>query len=341
MDELIFFGNDMGAGANKLCGPQGGLQLLSTVATDDGRTLARMPGLARRKPPLRVRTQAGSFYVGPDAHDWGRPVENLDYDRFSGSPELVALFYGAFSRYLGQHGPLHHPIHLTVGLPVGTLTGPSDQVSATVHAARRWLKGTHAWEADGKPYAITIQEVRVTSQPVGALFDFLLDDEGSFLPRRKRLFKKEIGIISVGMNTVEVLAVRAGAPLPRFTAGHTVGVRRLLELLNPDGLYSLGELDALLRAGRLDTAQALPVWGREVTGFIERRWGSAARRFTAVLVVGGGALLLRDTLLPRFEGRAFVPDDPVLSTARGLYKFSLLQARRRRRRARAQGEEGA
>ncbi len=330
MDEMIFFGNDLGAGANKLYGPHGGLQLLSTVATDDGRTLARMPGLSRRKPPLRVRTADGAFYVGPGAHDWGRPVENLDYDRFSGSPELVALFYGTVTRYINEHGPISSPVHLTVGLPIGTLSGSPEQVSKAVGAVRRWIRGEHAWEADGEDYALTVQEVRVTSQPVGALFDFLLDEEGKFLPQRRPLFKKEIGIISVGMNTVELLAVRGGAPLPRFTAGGTVGVRRLLELLNPEGLYSLGELDVMLRSGQLDVSGALPIWAREVTGFVERRWGAAARRFAAVLVVGGGALLLRDVLLQRFGGKGFVPDDPVISIARGLYKLSLFKARKKR-----------
>jgi hypothetical protein len=43
-------------------------------------------------------------------------------------------------------------------------------------------------------------------------------------------------------------------------------VRRLLELVNTEGLYTLGELDGLLRNGQLETRSALPVWGREVSG---------------------------------------------------------------------------
>ncbi|MBV5325060.1 MAG: hypothetical protein J0626_07230, partial [Rhodospirillaceae bacterium] len=31
------------------------------------------------------------FYVGVGAHDYGRPVENLDVDRFNGTPEMKAL----------------------------------------------------------------------------------------------------------------------------------------------------------------------------------------------------------------------------------------------------------
>lgn len=48
-----------------------------------------------------------------------------------------------------------------------------------------------------------------------------------------------------------------------FTACKTTGVRRLLELVNGQQLYSLGELDTLLRANKLDISQALPIWERE------------------------------------------------------------------------------
>jgi hypothetical protein len=47
------------------------------------------------------------------------------------------------------------------------------------------------------------------------------------------------------------------------------------------------------------------------------------------VVAGGGAKILREGLLMRFKDKAFIPDDPIISTARGLYKFSLMKARRK------------
>ena len=84
-----------------------------------------------------------------------------------------------------------------------------------------------------------------------------------------------------------------------------------------------------LRAGQLDIAEALPIWEREVTGVIEKQWGTTWKRFSAVLIVGGGAILLKNTLPYRFNGRAFVPDEPVLAIARGLYRLTLLQKSRK------------
>ncbi len=329
-DPLTGLGIDPGAGAVKVYGAAGGIQLPALVATDGGRTLSRLAGLNQAKPPLRVSTRGGAFWLGSRAPDWGRLVENLDYERFAGSPEMQALLLGALTTYTAQHGALPDPLGLTVGLPLEALTGPEEETQATVSGVRRWLLGEQVWSADDQPQRVTVAEVKISSQPAGALFDFLLDEQGGFIPARKLLFGKEIGVISVGMSTIELLVARNGAPINRFTVGQTAGVRRLLELAAPDGIYTLGELDTLLRAGKLDVTQALPIWAREVTGVIERRWGRDVRRFAVVVVVGGGALLLRETLLARFGGKAFVPDDPVLSTARGLYKIGRMQARRRR-----------
>ena len=38
--------------------------------------------------------------------------------------------------------------------------------------------------------------------------------------------------------------------------------------------------------GKLDVRESLPIWEREVTGFIEQRWGTTWRRFAALLLVG-------------------------------------------------------
>jgi hypothetical protein len=335
----VLLGIDPGAGAIKICGPGGGIQLPSIVATDGSRGLSRMAGLAQSKPPLRIATKAGTFWVGERAADWGRVVENLDHDRFTGPPELQALTYGGLTRYFQQCGLPGAALNVTIGLPLETLTGPESETASLAAGVRHWLVGGHTWTADGKPCEVAITEAKISSQPAGALFDFLLDETGGFIPARKLLFGKEIGVVSVGMSTVELLVARNGAPVNRFTAGQTFGVRRLLELAAPDGLYTLGELDTQLRAGRLDIGLALPIWASEVTGLIERRWGRDYRRFAAIVVVGGGALLLREALLTRFGSRAFLPDDPVISTARGLFKMALMQAARKRAKPVRDGAE--
>ncbi len=81
MSDVSLFGADLGMGANKLYGAQGGLQVLSQVALDGVARAGSMLGLSTRRAPLLIKTARGGFYVGEGAHDWGRPIENLDYDR--------------------------------------------------------------------------------------------------------------------------------------------------------------------------------------------------------------------------------------------------------------------
>jgi len=133
---------------------------------------------------------------------------------------------------------------------------------------------------------------------------------GGFIPARQLLsyvsfpVAQETGVVLVGMSTVERLGARNGAPVNR------------------------------------SPAVDFPVWASEVTGLIERRWGRDYRRCAAIVVVpqGGGALLLREALLTRFGGKAFLPQAPVLATSRGLYKMALMQAARKRARP---GRDGA
>ncbi len=324
----LHFGLDEGSGAKKLWGPHGGLEQPAQAASaGQAHLTGNIAGLRSQTPPLRITLEGGVFYVGAEAHQWGRPVENLADERLNGSPETRALVYATFTRYLQQFGAPAGPVHLTLGL--SQLPLAESQAAATLKGVR-WLKGAHTWQAEGQPYTLEVSGVTTTTQAAGALFDYLLDDAGAFIPARKPLFQQEIGVVSIGMNTLELMAIHNGAPVPRFTRAETAGVRRLLELLDPAAQYSRGELDSLRRAGKLDTRAALPIWSSEVLGHLERHWGTAFRRFGIVLLVGGGALLLHTALMGRFNGKGYLPDAPVLSIARGLYKLALMRAQRKR-----------
>jgi len=312
--------------ALKLWSAGGGTQTLAQIAISDGHRVAGLVGLRNKRPPLQVEMQHGAFYIGKGAHDWGRAIENLDYDRLTGTPEMRALFYAGLTEHIKQHG-LTSPISIIIGLPLDPVTGDQATVTANVNAIKGWLRGKHEWTADGQQYRVDIADVKATSQPAGALFDYLLDDDGQFIPARRSYLKKDVGVISIGFNTIELLIVRDRAPLQRATSSDTSGARRLLEMLNPGDAYSLAELDSKLRDHRINTRDALPVWESEIVGFIERKWGKARRGLSLVLAVGGGAILLRNTLIKAFNGMAIVPDDPVMSIAHGLYKLSLSQKR--------------
>lgn len=314
--KLISVGLDAGMGAIKLWAQGNGLDVLSQVAVAGGNHYEGQIGLKSEKRPLLVATADGEFYVGAKAHNYGRPIENLDFQRLFGSPEMRALIYGSFTRYIESFGAFDGSLSIMVGLPLQTM---GEEMKEARKSLRKWLSGPHTWTADGKEYSVMVERVRWVSQPVGALFDYVLDDALNVPDGRSSALIDEVGVLSVGFNTIELMVVEDQIATEKFTRGEKMGVRRLLELMNHGGEFSLGELDMKLRNGKLKIREKLPIWAREVNGAIETHWGEALKRFAAVLVVGGGAVLLGEHL--NLRGKGIVLNDPVLAISHGLEKL--------------------
>lgn len=312
---------DPGYGAIKLFSEKGSLVLPSSVAVPVRTGQIQSAGLKQSKPPMLVETNDGAFYVGDQSSDWGRAVVTLDFDRLTGSPELRAATYGAFSRL----GLPSDRIHLVVGLPLAVLQGESERVQAMVRDVRRWLTGDHRWSINGVLQTVTISHVAILAQPVAALLDCLFDTDGCPTPLGKVTQKRRVGVVNIGMNTVDLLVSRKGELIEGQSGGSQGGVRRLLSLCNRDGLATIPELDQALREGDLDLGAKKAIWAREVLGVIESVWGLTWQRFARVVAVGGGAVLLEESLRNLFGDLLLLPDDPVLATARGLYKYALHQ----------------
>lgn len=322
-------GLDLGYGNTKLYGRAGGIVLPSHVAAAQSRAVTAVLGTEAQTRPLHITVSGQNYYVGTNAHSWGEALETLDYDRFAGSAEAYALLYGAFTRYLEIDPiPETESIILYVGLPLEPLSGTETAVQETLAAVRKWLTGLHVWHADGQLHRLNVARVEITSQPNAIFFDFVLDGHGRANPENAPFIRQEIGLVSIGFNTIERQVIARGEITQKYTAGTQYGVHWFLGRVNDalGGHYTLGELDTLLRLSALDETQtraALTDWSRKVIEQIEKQWHGEWPRFGRILITGGGAALLNGRLLPRFQGKAIVPDDPILCIARGLYKFAL------------------
>lgn len=322
MTSIVAF--DPGANAAKARAQHGTIVLPSTIAVNGQVHVHGLAGLRSRKRPPTICTALGDFLVGAGAHDFGRPVENLDFERLTGSPEMRALFYGTLSRLFVDEVPAE--LTLLVGLPIAAMTG--EQAPETIRRVKAFFVGEHSWQADGHPHQTTVAQVQVTGQPVGALFEYFLMDDGAIHPARRADYKRDVGILNLGMSTVDLLSSRQGQIVERLTGGETLGVQDMLSEMSRQSGYTLAELDEQLRDGRLDLSLLLPIWERRVFGYLDKVWGSTQRRFARVIATGGGTFLLHDALLRRFGARLYVAEDPVLATAIGLYRFGVKQIRK-------------
>ena len=159
-------------------------------------------------------------------------------------PERRALIFGALAQSLE---PGDYEIDTTVfGLPVPLLMDEA-QGQAIMNGLKSY-KGEHYFETPKGKYKLVFQRIKVLPQPVGSYANWLLDDE---LRIRKNGRQAEVGVIDIGLNTIDLYCVQDGKVLPRFIGGAKVGVMRLLEILDGSG-HDPEELDAQLRTGRLN-----------------------------------------------------------------------------------------
>lgn len=271
---------------------------------------------------------SGSFVVGSGSWSWGDPLSSMDYSSLTSAARL-ALFYAGLAECLPAG---EHVIdRLTVGLPVPLLQNESD-ADETIKQLRT-LKRDHIFyrsdagsKSDPERYSISIGNITVLAQPVGAYADYLISDD---LKINKDLKDAEIAVIDLGMNTLDLYVVKSGKIEPRFIAGAKVGVRRFIELAQEYDHHDLVEIDELIRTGNIKLSDpyltaAFDSWFQSVNAEIEKVFKNLAR-FSAIVTAGGGCSILNPILVPALARRGaavYVPTDPISVNVRGLYKWS-------------------
>jgi hypothetical protein len=292
----------------------------------------------RRTTPYVVVVDGVAYLVGPGVRHHARPIERMDFERFTDSPELRALLYATLWQALDGG---RHRVALAIALPVEVLQ--DEKLARDVERGMsKWLVGKHRFELDGKPASFEIVQIRAKiAQPVATWFDWGLDLQGQW-KRGAEAMKAPTLIVDQGFNTLDLLVVEGGRISTRYTSGDTLGMRRAAEMAagnlrrrygvelslhEADDLvqlvvgrkkaqtYVMGELTDVTPAVR----QALNSVGADVVRFIEAQVGKG-KKFK-ILLTGGGALALAPRLLTQWK-HAEVMTDPVTANARGLAKLA-------------------
>lgn len=322
-EQRMVIGFDPGAGKCAISHSGKQHMLLSQVSIDDGTRLYGGAGVATGgNRPVSVETADGKFWVGNGAHDYGHPVENLDFERLTGSPEMRAMYYAALSR-IAKPGELLDVALLVVGLPNAVLKRADKRT--IVDSVKAFMGGAHTWVCSGKEMRANVQRVNIAGQPIGALMEFMLTPEGTMKADAARYHAKEVGVVNIGASTLDLSVVRDGRIVERFTDGNESGARQLLAQLNTGRRYSMSEMDARARAGQLELNGQLNVWWSEINGAIDELWGRAWPRYSKVILCGGGVYLLQEKLQNKFGPLVYSASNPVLSTAIGLERIGLWQ----------------
>lgn len=272
-----------------------------------------------------ILTEPAHVLVGGGAVLQSRRLKRREDRRWTESAEWYHLMLAAITELTTASVDLT----IVTGLPVA-FYGDKEKVEARlagVHQVRR---------ADRNRQTLTIQDCRVVPQPFGTLLATALDNSGRIVDHD--LADEAIGVIDVGGKTTNLLSVHKLSEIGRETSSVSVGawgIARAVRAYLADECPDLDPRDhQLMQAiiareiknfgesvnlGPIVDA-ALEPMAEQVIAEATQLWNGAAG-LDAILVTGGGALLLGDRLKEHFR-HARVVEQPVWANAVGYWKFA-------------------
>lgn len=221
-------------------------------------------------------------------------------------------------------------LRIVTGLPVAFYSKDKDVL-------RGRLMGEHRATREGRRAQVfRVTDCRVIPQPFGALLAEALDDRGGVADME--LAAGNVGVIDVGGKTTNLLSVNRLAEIARETASINLGawdtVRAVRDWLADHcpglDLRDHQIVDAIVfrevkyygepqDLGPVVDAALKPM-AEQVIAQATQLWNGGAR-LDAILVSGGGALLLGPAIKARFR-HSRVVQKPVFANAIGYWRFS-------------------
>lgn len=322
---MIRISLDPGFGNTKLFDGTTAVVIPSSVTTG-ARSIGRLAGGMETKPALEVSWGEHTYKIGGNAYLWGAEQTANEYATLFDIPRMALLYAG-----LAQLGISDGTeIGLTIGLPVSLLSDSKqfDYIKPMINA----LKGVHEFsytDSGGTTnHRMSITNTRTLPQPLGGWANSVWDDR---LVENSTLARIDLGVIDVGMNTVDLYVVGDGAPRAGLIDGADFGFRTVLRQKFKAGMYGLSEADSLYRSKKyIPTKSELDEWIAKIMDLVNSKWGERAKALTVVLV-GGGISVLGNRLTAMLESKGIAvitPSDPVTANVRGLWKFTQARSKK-------------
>jgi plasmid segregation protein ParM len=266
--------------------------------------------------------------VGEEAVTQSRFLNRREDRGWIKSEEWLDLFLAAVSELTTATSV---DLDVVTGLPVAFYDDKG--------VVQEQLVGEHRVQREGRhAQLVRVGQVRVIPQPFGSLLAEVLSERGAIAD--KRLAKAAVGIIDVGGKTCNLLSVNRLTEIGRETSSVNVGGWDLVRGVRAWLSDEYPGLDDL-RDHRLSEAiqsRELRYYGKPVEEFgavvddlaadladqvvaeAGHLWNGGAM-LDAILVTGGGALLLGDLIQSHWPHARLVKD-PVAGNALGYYKFA-------------------
>ena len=279
------------------------------------------------KEKLCVEYDGKRYFIGDIAYKQSTPRVTMTSERFTSS-EGLSLMLSALV-LLSNHQL--EDIKLITGLPVSEYAGLKDKYINV-------LTGKHnikMLEPDGKVkefYSFNIKEAYVLPQPVGTIFDQVMNHNGEI--EEKQLAGGRIAVLDIGKHTVDLALTDALQFVDKSSTSFSdIGIfdvcRDLSLELKQCGIeIPADSLEPFIRNekqlnGLADIKEKVfAEQSEKILSRVYNAW-SDFWSFDRIFITGGGAVLLGDHLLQNLNtDKAIICDNPTFTNTRGFFKMA-------------------
>jgi len=279
------------------------------------------------KDKLCLEYKNKRYYIGDIAFTQSAPRVTMNSDRFT-SQEGLALMMSALVLIAKCQT---EEVRIVAGLPVNEYAGLKDNYSDT-------LKDKHYAQLispDGKEgefYRFDVDDVMILPQPIGTIFDKVLDNTGELAD--KALAGGRVAVLDIGKHTVDLALTDALQFVDRSSISfNDVGLfdafKDLSLALKEEG-YDIpaDSLEPYVRGSRkLDCLpvlkeQSFATQADKVISRVLNTWPDLWT-FDKIYITGGGAITLGDYIASGLNSdKVEVCSNPTFTNCRGYHKFA-------------------
>lgn len=278
------------------------------------------------KDRLCIKFEGKSYFIGDIAYKQSTPRVTMSKDRFISQEGLALMMSALLMLSNGQS----ETIKLVAGLPVNEYAAMKEKYADN-------LKGTHycqLLDIDGREndfYRFDIETVKVLPQPVGTIFDSVLDHCGQLT--NKQLAGGRLAVLDIGKHTVDLAVTDSLQFVDKSSISfNDIGLfdafKDLSIALKAEG-YDIppDNIEPYIKATRnIDVLPALreeafASQAEKIVSRIINTWPDLWS-FDKVIITGGGALPLGEYIADAIDcPRTEICAQPTLTNCRGFYKY--------------------
>jgi plasmid segregation protein ParM len=329
---MILLGVDIGFGFTKVTSGEKSLIFKSLVGEAADIQFHTNIGDGSFIKNLHVTIGGKSYFVGDYAEQQSNNKQfTLDND------QLIAEFAKILAlTAMGIYSEKSDPINVVSGLPVGYLKQNRKRFTDI-------LTGNHTvtyHNPDGTQIArkITVNEIQMLPQPVGTVFNLLLNDRGEIAS--KELTKQKIGVVDIGFRTTDFAILDQMKYVDRGSCTIETGIstsfteiaNRLQEMSGVTialyRMYKAAEIGSItIRGQNFNISglrdQSYALLAGKIAEVINRLWAEDWDIDT-IFLTGGGSKELVKYLQPLIPGNVLTSEnngDLRLNNAQGYVKY--------------------